>query len=156
MKTVEGLLDASNLRIAIVCGRWNSLVGERLIEGAVDAVVRHRGQTNNLTIVRIPGSFELPLVCKKLAISSKYDGIIALGVLLKGETDHYEHVAASMVSGITQVIQETGVPVGFGVITGSSLEQALDRAGGKAGNKGWETGVAVIEMANLLKALGDS
>lgn len=153
MRTVEGNLDASGLRVAIVLGRWNSLVGERLLSGAVDAIGRHGGDSSLIQVVRVPGSFEIPIICRKLAQVGGLDGIIALGALIKGETDHYDHIASALVSGISDISLNSGIPIGFGVVTAATMEQALDRAGGKAGNKGWEAAVAVIETANVLKFL---
>ena len=155
IRTIEGGLSASGMRIAIICGRWNGIVSDRLIAGAFDALVRHGGELSNSKLVRVPGSFEIPVVARKLAMSGKFDAIVALGTLLKGETDHYEHVASSLISGLTTISQATGIPITYGVIAANTMDQAIDRAGGKAGNKGWEATLAAIETVNVLRMVED-
>lgn len=153
MKTIEGNLSAKGLKIAIVASRWNDFIGARLIDGAVDCVVRHEGTTDNLTLYRCPGSFELPMVVKKVAESKRFDAIIAIGVLIRGATSHFDHIAAEATKGVAQAALDSGVPIAYGVLTTDTIEQAIERAGTKAGNKGWEAASAAIEMANLYKAL---
>lgn len=140
------------LRFAIVQARWNDLMGNRLLEGAEDCLKRHG--CDQYDVVKVPGSFEIPLIAKKLALSGKYDAIICLGVLIRGGTLHFELIAGQTTNGISAVGLETGVPVTFGVITCDSLEQAMERSGSKAGNKGAEAALAAIEMANLVKQIG--
>ncbi len=144
------MLKADGLKFAIVVSRFNSFITERLLEGAVDCIVRHGGKKEDITVVKTPGAFELPLVSKKLAESGKFDAIIALGAVIRGETPHFDYVAAEVSKGIANVSLGTGVPVIFGVLTTDTVEQAIDRAGTKAGNKGWEAALAAIEVANLL------
>jgi len=149
----EGKLDATGLRFGIIVSRFNSFIGERLLEGALDALVRHGGADSNITVVRVPGAFEIPLAAKKLAESGKYDALICLGAVIRGSTPHFDYVAAEVSKGVASVSLESGVPVAFGVLTTDSIEQAIERAGTKAGNKGFEAAVTAIETANLLKGL---
>lgn len=151
MKTIEGHLNASGLRIGIIASRFNSFIVERLVEGAVDTVVRNGGSKDQITLVKVPGSFELPITCKKMAAQNNYDALIAVGAVIRGSTSHYEVVVNEMAKGIAHVSLETGCPIGFGVVTADNLEQAIERAGSKAGNKGAEAAIAAIEMANVLK-----
>ncbi|ABY35411.1 MAG TPA: 6,7-dimethyl-8-ribityllumazine synthase [Chloroflexus aurantiacus] len=153
MTIYEGTYIGSGLRIAIVVSRWNDLITNRLLEGARDGLLRHGVAADHIDIAWVPGSFELPLVCHRLAESSRYDAIIALGAVIRGATTHHEHVAAAASSGIAQVSLQTGVPCIFGVITTDNIEQAIERAGTKAGNKGFEAATAAIEMATLLQRL---
>ncbi len=152
--TVESTLVAQGLKFAIVASRFNELVTSRLIAGAVDALIRHGVADKDIRIVRVPGSFEIPLVARKLAASKKYSAVLCLGALVRGETPHFEYLAGEVARATGVVALETGVPVIFGVLTTDSLEQAIDRAGGKGGNKGWDAALAGIEMANLLSQLG--
>ncbi len=154
LKTLEGELAARDLRAAIVAARFNEFIVERLVAGAVDALIRHGASEKNLELVRVPGAFEMPLVVRRLALSKRYDVVIALGAVIKGETAHFDFVAGECASGVARAAADTGVPVGFGVLTCDTMEQAIDRAGGKAGNKGAEAALAALEMANLLKRLG--
>jgi 6,7-dimethyl-8-ribityllumazine synthase len=153
VKTIEADLLARDIRVAIVAARFNSFVVERLVEGAVDALLRHGASEKNLEIVRVPGAFEMPVVVRKLAQSRRYDAIVALGAVIKGETAHFDFVAGECASGLSRAALESGIPVGFGVLTTDTFEQAIDRAGGKAGNKGAEAALAVLETSNLLKRL---
>jgi 6,7-dimethyl-8-ribityllumazine synthase len=153
LKTFEGDLLARDLRIAIVAARFNEFVVERLIGGAVDALLRHGAAEKNIELVRVPGAFELPLAVRRVAESKRYDLVVALGAVVKGDTAHFDHVAGQCAAGIGRVALDSGVPVAFGVLTTDTMEQAIDRAGGKAGNKGAEAALAVLEMANLLKRL---
>ena len=151
--TYAGRLDGAGMRIALVCSRFNDLITERLLAGATDALVRHGVDEGSLTVVWAPGAFELPLVAKRLAASAEYDAVVCLGAVIRGATGHYEQVANNASSGIAHVSLETGVPVVLGVLTTDSIEQAVERAGTKAGNKGAEAAVTAIEMADLLRQL---
>ncbi|WP_373083461.1 6,7-dimethyl-8-ribityllumazine synthase [Zhongshania sp.] len=153
MKTIEGTFTAVGGNYAIVVGRWNSFVVESLLEGALDSLRRHGVSEDNITIVRAPGAFEIPLVCQKVADSKNYDAIIALGAVIRGGTPHFEYVAGECVKGLAQVSMQYSVPVSFGVLTVDSIEQAIERAGTKAGNKGEEAAMSAIEMVSLLKQL---
>ena len=155
MPTVyEGNLVATGLRFGIVLSRWNSFITERLLEGALDTIRRHGGDDDLVFLARVPGTFEVPLVAQKMAASGKYDAVICLGCLIRGSTPHFDYIASEATKGIAQAMMHTGVPVSFGVLTTDSIEQAIERAGTKAGNKGAEAAGAAIEMANLLKAIG--
>ncbi|MFT6551920.1 MAG: 6,7-dimethyl-8-ribityllumazine synthase [Zhongshania marina] len=153
MKTIEGNFVAAAGKYAIVVGRWNSFVVESLLEGALDALRRHGVSEDNVTIIRAPGAFEIPLVCQKVADSKNYDAIIALGAVIRGGTPHFEYVAGECVKGLAQVSMQYSVPVAFGVLTVDTIEQAIERAGTKAGNKGEEAAMSAIEMVSLLKQL---
>ena len=153
IKTIEGDLLARDLRIAIVAARFNDFVVERLVAGALDALLRHGAAEKNLEIVRVPGAFDLPLALRRLAATKRYDAIVALAAVIKGATAHFDYVAGECASGVARAAFESGVPVGFGVLTCDTLEQAIERAGGKAGNKGAEAALAALEMSNLLKRL---
>jgi 6,7-dimethyl-8-ribityllumazine synthase len=152
-KVLEGQLAAQGLRFAIVVSRFNSLVTQRLLDGALDALRRHGADENAITVVYVPGSFEIPLVAKRLAQSGAFDAVICLGCILRGDTPHFEYVASEAAKGIAQVALETGVPTIFGVVTADTLEQALERAGAKAGNRGFEAAMTAMEMANLMRQL---
>ena len=149
-KTIEGALDAKGLSFAVVVSRFNDFIGARLLEGCLDALTRHGADDKKITVVRVPGSFEIPLAAKKLAASKKYHAVIALGAVIRGGTPHFDYVAAEASKGIAHVMLETGVPVAFGILTTDSLEQALERAGAKSGNKGYAAAVSAIEMARVL------
>jgi 6,7-dimethyl-8-ribityllumazine synthase len=151
---VEGKLTSQGLRLAFVAGRFNSFITDRLVEGAVDAVVRTGGDPDAIRIYKVPGAFEIPLVAKKLAASGRYDAVVCLGAVIRGATPHFEYVASEVSKGIAHVALETGIPVAFGVLTTDTLEQAIERAGSKAGNKGWEAAMAAVETVNLLRAEG--
>lgn len=155
MQRIEANLIAAGLKIAILNTRWNHFIVDRLVEGAETAFVQHGGQREDLTLVTVPGAFELPLVAKKLAESGQYDAMVCLGAVIKGATDHYDFVAGNAASGLARVSLETGVPVAFGILTTDTTEQAIERAGTKAGNKGGEALLAVVETANLLKQLAE-
>ena len=152
-RTVEGNLDAKGLRIAIAASRFNDFITDRLIDGAMDCLVRHGADENKIDVYRVPGSFELPLVAKRIAEGGSVDAMVCLGALIRGQTPHFDYIAAEVTKGLAQVSMDSGIPVAFGVITADSLEQAVDRAGAKAGNKGFEAASSAIEMANLLKGL---
>jgi 6,7-dimethyl-8-ribityllumazine synthase len=153
LKAVEGALNASGMRFGIVVSRWNSFITERLLQGALDCLRRSGAKSADIHIVRVPGSFEIPSAARLLAESGTVDAIIALGCLIRGETTHYEHIATEVTRGIGQSAQETGVPHSYGVLTCENLEQAIDRAGLKSGNKGWEAAITAIEMVSLKSKL---
>lgn len=153
VRTIEGKLDASGKRFAVVAARWNSIFTDRLLEGAVGALLAHGAKESDITIIRVPGSFEIPVACKRAALTKKYDGIVGVGTLIKGDTDHYDLIAKEVTSGLARVMNDTGIPVTFGVITANTMEQAMARSGSKAGNKGAEAATAAIELANVLVAI---
>lgn len=153
-KSIQGDLIVRGARFGIVLSRFNEFVGERLLHGAIDTLTRHGVERTQLEVVRVPGAFEMPLAAKTMAGSKRYDALIALGVVIRGETPHFEYVAGRCVAGLSQVSLEFNLPLGFGVLTVDSLEQAIERAGSKAGNKGADAAMAAIEMLNLLKQLG--
>jgi 6,7-dimethyl-8-ribityllumazine synthase len=149
-KILEGELQGANQKIAIVVGRFNSFIGDALFSGAMDTLTRSSVKAENITVAYVPGAFEIPLMVKKLAASGDYDGVVALGAVIRGSTPHFEYVAGECAKGLNSVQLETGVPVGFGVLTVDSIEQAIERAGTKAGNKGSEAALTVLEMVNIL------
>ncbi|HKL76757.1 MAG TPA: 6,7-dimethyl-8-ribityllumazine synthase [Gammaproteobacteria bacterium] len=153
MKTIEGQLRADGLRFGLVAGRFNSLVVEHMVGGAEDALVRHGADRDDLTLVRVPGSFEIPLAAKRMAASGQYDAIIALGAVIRGSTPHFDYVAAEVTKGLAQVQMDAEMPMGYGVLTTDTVEQAIERAGTKAGNKGADAAMAALEMANVLTRL---
>jgi 6,7-dimethyl-8-ribityllumazine synthase len=151
MKKIEGnLLVPDKAQFAVVVARWNDLVTNRLLEGAIDTIKRHGGKDEQITVLHVPGSFELPVVAHKLALTKKYSVIICLGAVIQGETQHHDYINHAVAVGLTHTGQTTGVPVMFGVLTCENMDQALNRAGGKAGNKGIEATLAAIETVNLL------
>lgn len=154
-RRVEGQhVVAPSARFALVASRFNEFIVERLIDGALDAFSRHGVAASNIVIVRVPGAWEIPLVCSRLAALGGIDAIVALGCVVRGATSHFDHVAAEVSKGIAQVSLSSGLPIGFGVLTADNIEQAIERAGTKMGNKGWDTAMSVIEMVSLLGALG--
>ncbi|MEW5773721.1 MAG: 6,7-dimethyl-8-ribityllumazine synthase [Thermodesulfobacteriota bacterium] len=153
VKTIEGQLDAKGLKFAIVASRFNDFIVDRLVGGAVDYLVRHGAEREDLSIVRVPGAFELPLAAKKLAASGKYAGVLCLGAVIRGATPHFDFVAAEATKGIAQAMLDSGLPVGFGLLTTDTLEQAVERAGSKAGNKGVEAAAAMLEMVRVMEQL---
>lgn len=153
MQNFEGLLKAESFKFGIVASRFNHLLVDRLIEGAIDCLIRHGASEDNIYLLRVPGSWELPLAVKELINKKKVDGVIALGVLIRGQTPHFDYIASEAAKGLALVSLETGKPVSFGVITADTLEQAIERAGTKQGNKGWEAALSLIEMVNLLRNL---
>jgi 6,7-dimethyl-8-ribityllumazine synthase len=153
LKTLEGELTARGLRIGIALARFNNFIGERLLDGAVDTLVRHGVTPSDIELVRTPGAYELPLALKAMAASKKYDALIALGAVIRGETPHFEYVAGECAKGLSQVMMQHDLPVAFGVLTVDNVQQAIERAGSKAGNKGADAALSAIEMANLLKRL---
>lgn len=153
MSTLEGQLSASGLRFAVIVSRFNSFITERLLAGAMDALARTGAAAEQIDIVKVPGSWEVPLVAGELARQKKHDAIICLAAVIRGETPHFDYVAAEAAKGIAHVASQTGVPVAFGVLTTNTLEQAIDRAGAKGGNKGFDAAMTAIEMANLMRVL---
>lgn len=152
-RMIEGNLDAQGLKFAIIAARFNSFIVERLLEGALDALRRTGADTDSVVIVKVPGSWEMPVVAAELARQKRYDGIICLGAVIRGETPHFDYVAGNAASGLAGIPAETGVPIAFGVLTTNTVEQAVDRAGAKAGNKGFDAAMTAIEMAQLLRKL---
>jgi len=150
-KTIQGRLNAEGLRVAIVASRWNDFIVSRLIGGAIDALERLGASSDAITIIRVPGSFELPMAAKRAAISDEYDAVICLGVVIRGETSHNEYIAAEAIKGIAQVSLETNLPITLGVVTADNLEQAIDRAGAKSGNKGYDAAMTAVELVNLFR-----
>jgi len=153
MKKIEGNFTNSNFKFAIVSTRWNEFIVTKLVDGAVDALVRHGVNIDNIDSVICPGAFEIPLTVKKIADSKKYDGIIALGAVIRGSTPHFDYVASEVTKGIAQVSLNNSIPISFGVLTTDTIEQAIERAGTKAGNKGFESGVTCLEMCDLLQKI---
>lgn len=151
IKQIEGSLSASGIRFALVVSRFNDFIGQKLVEGALDCILRHGGSEENVTIYRCPGAFELPMVSKKVALSGSADAVIALGVIIRGSTPHFDVIAAEATKGIAQVSLDTMVPVSFGVLTTENLEQAIERAGTKSGNKGFDAAMTAMEMVNLYR-----
>lgn len=154
-RTYEGVLDAKGLRFGVVVSRFNDLLTGRLVEGALDCLTRHGARDEDLVVVKVPGAWELPMVADRLARSGKVDAVVAVGVLIRGDTPHFEYIAAEVSKGLAQVALGTGVPVSFGVLTTESLEQAIERSGTKSGNKGWHAALAAIEMVQLYRRLGE-
>ncbi len=150
----EGVLLGKGLKFGVVISRFNEFITKKLLEGAQDALLRHGVGDGDIDIAWVPGSFEIPLVAKKLAEAKKYDAIICLGAVIRGATPHFEYIAAEVTKGIAKVGLDTGLPISYGIITADSLEQAIERAGTKAGNKGFDAAVDAIEMANLLRSIG--
>ncbi len=153
-KILEGKISAEGLRFAVIVSRFNDFISSKLVEGAMDALKRHGGNEDQVSLVKVPGSFEIPAVAKRLAETGEFDGIICLGAVIRGATPHFDYVAAEVSKGIAAVALETKIPVTFGVLTTDNLEQAIERAGSKSGNKGWDAAMAAMEMANLFKKMG--
>lgn len=150
-KFIEGKLDAKGLKFGVIVGRFNSFISERLLEGALDAIIRHNGDDKSIDVARVPGAFEIPITAQKMADTGKYDAIICLGAVIRGATPHFDYVAGEVAKGIAHVSLDTGIPVAFGVLTTDTIEQAVERAGAKAGNKGFDAALTAIETANLFK-----
>jgi 6,7-dimethyl-8-ribityllumazine synthase len=151
IKQIEGSLSAKGARFALVVSRFNDFIGQKLVEGALDCLRRHGAEDSEVVIYRCPGAFELPMVAKKAALSGNHDAVIALGVIIRGSTPHFDVIAAEATKGLAQVALDTMIPVAFGVLTTENLEQAIERAGTKAGNKGFDAAMTVIEMVNLYR-----
>lgn len=153
MKTLEGKLTAKNMKIAIVVARFNEFITSKLLSGCIDCLIRHEVADEDLTVAWVPGAFEIPMAAKKLAESGKYDAVICLGAVIRGATPHFDYVCAEASKGIAQVSMQTGVPVAFGVLTTENIQQAVERAGTKAGNKGVDCAMTAMEMVNLFKEM---
>lgn len=153
MKIIEGKLNAGNKRFALIVGRFNELISNKLKEGAIDCLLRHEAEEKSIEIIYVPGSFEIPLVAKKAAKSGKYDAVICLGAVIRGGTPHFDYVAGEVAKGVAHVGLESEVPVIFGVITTDTIEQAIERAGTKAGNKGWDAALTAMEMVDLCQQM---
>ncbi|MDH5202071.1 MAG: 6,7-dimethyl-8-ribityllumazine synthase [Nitrospirota bacterium] len=153
MKIIEGELQAKGLRFGIVVSRFNDFITSKLLDGALDAILRHGAREEDINIIRVPGSFEIPMIARKMALKGTYNAIICLGTVIRGATPHFEYIAAEVSKGIASASMETGVPIAFGIITSDTIEQAVERAGTKSGNKGWDAAITAIEMAQLLKKL---
>ncbi|MCK5504195.1 MAG: 6,7-dimethyl-8-ribityllumazine synthase [Thermodesulfovibrionia bacterium] len=153
MKKIEGDLQAEGLKFAIIVSRFNDFITNKLLEGAVDALLRHGAAEKNIDVIKVPGSFEIPLAAKKVAEKKSHDAVICLGTIIRGATPHFEYVASEAAKGIASASLETGVPIAFGVLTTDTIDQAVERAGSKSGNKGWDAAMVSIEMAQLLKKL---
>jgi 6,7-dimethyl-8-ribityllumazine synthase len=151
VRQLEGHLNAKGFRFGLVVSRFNEFISGKLLSGAIDALIRHDAREEDIEVLWVPGSFEIPLIAKKMAKSKRYDAIICLGAVIRGSTPHFEYVAAEVSKGIALVGLETEIPVMFGIITSDTLEQAIERAGSKAGNKGWDAALGAIEMVNLIK-----
>jgi 6,7-dimethyl-8-ribityllumazine synthase len=152
-KVIEGVLNAKGLKFALVVSRFNSVITERLLAGALDALARSGASDEDIEVIRIPGSWEMPLVVALVARQKRHDALIALSAVIRGDTPHYDYIAAEVAKGLGQVSLETGVPIAFGVLTTNNLEQAVDRAGAKSGNKGFDAAMSAIEMSNLMRLL---
>ncbi|HKL27160.1 MAG TPA: 6,7-dimethyl-8-ribityllumazine synthase [Desulfuromonadales bacterium] len=150
-KTIEGTLDAKGLKVGLLVSRFNSFVSERLVEGAVDALVRHGAKDGDISVARVPGAFEIPAAARQMLRSGHFDAIVCLGAVIRGATPHFDYVSAEVSKGVAAVAMDADIPVTFGVLTTDTLEQAIERAGSKAGNKGFDAAMAAIEMANLYK-----
>lgn len=153
MKTYEGELQAKGLKFAIIVGRFNDFITGKLLDGAVDALIRHGAAEKDIDVVKVPGAYEIPLAAKKIAGNKSYDAIICLGTVIRGATPHFDFVAAEAAKGIATASMDSGIPMAFGVLTTDTIEQAVERAGTKSGNKGWDAAMAAIEMAQLFKKL---
>lgn len=153
-RVLEGKVDAKGLKFALVVSRYNDFINVRLLEGALDCLMRNGAEEKDLTVVKVPGAFEIPLAAQKMAKSGAYDAVICLGCVLRGATPHFEFISSEVAKGIAKVSLESGVPISFGVITADTLEQAIERAGTKAGNKGWDAAHSAIEMVNLFRVVG--
>lgn len=153
MNVVEGKLIASGLNVGIVVGRFNEFISSKLLSGCIDGLVRHGMEEDHITVAWVPGAFEIPMIAQKMASSGKYDAVICLGAVIRGSTSHYDYVCAEVSKGIATASMQTGCPVLFGVLTTDTIEQAIERAGTKAGNKGYDCALGAIEMANLLRNL---
>jgi 6,7-dimethyl-8-ribityllumazine synthase len=152
-RILQGRISAEGFRFAIIVSRFNDFISSKLVEGAMDALIRHGVDEKKVSLVRVPGSFEIPATAKRLAKSGNYDAIICLGAVIRGDTPHFDYIAAEVSKGIANVSLESNIPLTFGVLTTDNLEQAIERAGSKAGNKGWDAAISAMEMVNLFKEL---
>jgi 6,7-dimethyl-8-ribityllumazine synthase len=153
MKTYEGELQAKGLKFAVIVSRFNDFITNKLLSGSIDALVRHGASEKDIEVIKVPGAFELPLAAKKVAEKKSYDAVICLGTIIRGATPHFDYVAAEASKGIATASMDSGIPIAFGVVTSDTIEQAIERAGSKSGNKGWDAAMVAIEMAQLLKKL---
>jgi 6,7-dimethyl-8-ribityllumazine synthase len=153
MKTIEGQLNAAGLKFALVASRFNDFIVAKMVEGAVDCLIRHGAKDADITLIKVPGSFEIPVTAEKLALTKKYDAIICLGAVVRGSTPHFDYISAEVSKGVAQVALQHCLPVVFGVLTTDTLEQAIERAGTKSGNKGWDAALSAIELTRVFKAL---
>ena len=153
VRSVEGNLDGRGLRIGLVVSRFNDFISERLLEGALDCLRRHGVQEKDMAVARVPGAFEIPVAARRLALSRKYDAVICVGCVIRGETSHYDQICAEVARGVAAVALEAGLPVTYGVLTTENLHQAIERAGAKGSNKGWDAALAAIEMVSLFRSL---
>ncbi len=149
MRTIEGFLSAERFNFAIIVSRFNETITNKLLDGAIDALVRHGGSPDKITIIRVPGAFELPIVAARIAKSDNYDAVLCLGAVIRGDTPHFDYVAAETAKGVANAAMQSNTPIAFGVLTTDTIEQAFERSGTKAGNKGWDAAVTAIEMADL-------
>ncbi len=154
MRIIEGELQAKGLKFGIIVSRFNDFITSRLLEGATDALLRHGAKDDDIEVVRVPGAFEIPLIAKKLALKGTFQAVICLGTVIRGATPHFDYIVSEVSKGIAAASLETGVPIAFGIITADTIEQAVERAGAKAGNKGWDAAVTAIEMAQVMKKIG--
>jgi 6,7-dimethyl-8-ribityllumazine synthase len=152
METYQGKLQAKGFKIGIVLSRFNNFISERLLEGALDALTKLGAAETDISVYKVPGSFEIPFLVKKLARSKKVDGLICLGALIRGDTPHFDYLSAEVTKGIAQIAMDEGIPCAFGILTVETIEQGIERAGTKSGNKGWDAALSVVEMLNLVKA----
>lgn len=153
MKVIEGELQAKGLKFGIIVSRFNDFITSKLLDGALDALRRHGADEKDIEVVKVPGSFEIPLIARKLAAKGTYSAVICLGTVIRGATPHFEYVSAEVSKGIASASMETGIPIAFGIITSDTIEQAVERAGTKSGNKGWDAAITAIEMAQVMKKL---
>jgi 6,7-dimethyl-8-ribityllumazine synthase len=153
MKIIEGELQAKGLKFGIVVSRFNDFITNKLLDGALDVLLRHGAKEEDIDIIKVPGSFEIPMVARRLALKRTYNALICLGTIIRGATPHFEYIAAEVSKGIASASMETGLPIAFGIITSDTIEQAIERAGTKSGNKGWDAAITAIEMSQLLKKL---
>ena len=153
MKEINGFLQADGLKFAIVVSRFNDFIPNKLLDGAIDCLIRHGGSDDDITVVRVPGAFEIPYVAKAVAEKREYDAVICLGAVIRGATPHFDYVAAESAKGVASAAMSTGVPVVYGIVTTDTIEQAVERAGTKAGNKGWDAALTAIETANLINEI---
>lgn len=153
MNIIEGMLTGKDRKFAIVVSRFNDFITSKLVDGALDCLLRHEVKDEDITLVKVPGAFEIPLAAQKLAESGSYDGVICLGVVIRGATTHYDYVCNEVSKGIAKITLDTGLPVGFGIVTTENIEQAIERAGTKSGNKGYDTAMSVLEMVDLFSTM---
>lgn len=154
MRIIEGELQAKGCKFGIIVSRFNDFITSRLLEGATDALLRHGAKDDDIELVRVPGAFEIPLIAKKMAMKGTFHAVICLGTVIRGATPHFDYIASEVSKGIAAASLETGIPIAFGIITADNIEQAVERAGAKAGNKGWDAAVTAIEMAQVIKKIG--